>query len=93
MKINSWTVFFMFRPYTTIHTTVLTDSNDVEESVLIELAKRKIKLELGIDVDEVASRLGENNNFGSGWITVEDNLEATEQERLSIQFVHSTKEA
>lgn len=73
MKASSWTVFFFLRPLTTIHTTILTDLEDVEENILISLAKSKIQTELGLDIDLVAERLGKNENFGTGWIALEQN--------------------
>ena len=81
MKASSWTVFFMLKPYTTINTTILIDKDDPEEELLIKLAKSKVQTELGIDIDKVAERLGKNDNFGEGWISVEMNdYEATEEE-------------
>lgn len=78
--MNSWTVFFMFKPYTTIHTTILVSNETIEQSEAIKLAALKIKEEMNIDVYEFAEKLGKNDNFGDGWIAVEENGEATDVE-------------
>ncbi|ALA07279.1 hypothetical protein SECTIM467_155 [Brevibacillus phage SecTim467] len=88
MKANSWTVFFMLKPYTTLHTTVLTSSVNIDENIIIKLAKEKIEEEIGLDVFELAEKLGKNENFGTGWIAVEDNQEATEKEIEAIGTIH-----
>jgi hypothetical protein len=91
MTASSWTVFFMLKPLTTVHTTILTDNDGVEDTVLISIAKAKIQTELGIDIDLVAKRLGVNDNYGGGWIMVEQNdFEATEKE-LELLPVNKTK--
>lgn len=80
-SVTSWTVFFMLKPLTTINTTILTEENDVEDEILISIAKAKVQTELGIDIDSVAKRLGTNDNYGNGWIAVEMNdTEATNKE-------------
>lgn len=85
---NSWTVFFMYKPFTSIHTTLLTKSDDVEHDILIKLAVEKIKEQTGIDVYELRNKLGENDNFGTGWLMVEDNAGATDEELASIDIIH-----
>lgn len=73
MNVSSWTVFFLFQPLTTVHTTILTKRDDVEETELISLAKEKINQELGINIDELAEKIGVNDNFQDNWIIVEFN--------------------
>lgn len=84
--MNSYTIFFLFKPFTSIHTTILTKDNDYDENDprLIKLGYHKILQETGIDVYELYSKIGGNDNFGKGWIIVEDNLEATEEELQNI---------
>lgn len=81
---TSWTVFFLFRPFTTIHTTILADKDLVDDSELIEIAKAKIQTELGINIDKTAKRLGVNENFGEGWILVEQNDSVATEEELKV---------
>lgn len=88
MRINSWTVFFLFKPFTSIHTTLLTKSDSADEEVLIKLAYDKIKAETGVDVYAIHNKIGGNDNFGTGWIIVEDNLEATKEEVENIKTIH-----
>lgn len=79
--INSWTVFFMYKPHTTIYTTLLiVDDLDLTEEEIINLAKIKIATETGIDLDKLREKLGDNKIFGQDWINVEDNMTATEEE-------------
>ncbi len=42
--VASWTVFFLLKPLTTVHTTLLTNKEDVEEETIIKLAKAKIQI-------------------------------------------------
>jgi hypothetical protein len=84
--LNSWTIFFMFKSFTTLYTTVLTKGNEYNEEFLIQLAKEKIIKEIGIDPYNLADILGKNDNFGKGWILVEDNLSATEEELKNINI-------
>lgn len=92
MEAASWTVFFMFKPLTTIHTTLLTDRDDVEEETLIQLAKEKINTEAGLTVDDLAERIGKNNNFGKGWITVEMNDTSATDLELEVLKIHELSE-
>jgi len=81
MQATSWTVFFMLKPLTTIHTTILTKRDDLEKEELISLAKAKIQTELGINIEKAAERLDVNDNYGEGWVIVEQNdTSATEKE-------------
>lgn len=80
-ELNSWTVFFMFKPFTTIHTTFITEEEfNYKDERLVEIARQKIIDEMNIDVYGLAEKLGKNDNFGSGWISVEDNQDASERE-------------
>jgi hypothetical protein len=88
MKATSWTVFFMFKPLTTIHTTILTESDDLDDGILIDIAKVKIKTELGINIDNLVKRLGENDNFGGGWIAVEQNDNSATEKELEVLAIH-----
>jgi hypothetical protein len=91
MKASSWTVFFMFKPLTTIYTTILTEEDDVDDEVLISLAKQKIINESGIDIDDLAEVMGRNDNFGEDWVNVEQNdIEATEEE-LAVLKIYKTR--
>ncbi len=79
--MNSWTVFFMFKSFTTIHTTFITEEEfNYKDERLVEIARQKIIDEIGLDVYELVEKLGKNDNYGSGWISVESNEEATELE-------------
>lgn len=89
MNATSWTVFFMFKPYTTIHTTLLTKESDVPENTLIELAKQKITEEIGVDINEIERKLGVNDNFGKGWIIVEMNDFSATAKELEVLKIHN----
>ncbi|KJR69293.1 hypothetical protein [Bacillus velezensis] len=84
MNVDSWTVFFLLKPLTTIHTTLLTTNDGVEEEDIIKLAKAKIQTELGLDIDQVSKRLGTNDNFGEGWIIVEQNDNSATDKELEL---------
>jgi hypothetical protein len=90
MKATSWTVFFMLRPLTTIHTTLLTEEDDLKDEILINLAKDKINRETGISIDKLAYQLGKNDNFGEGWITVEQNDTSASEKELEVLEIHKT---
>ncbi|MEC0390536.1 hypothetical protein [Bacillus subtilis] len=82
--VASWTVFFLLKPLTTVHTTLLTNKEDVEEETIIKLAKAKIQTELGLDIDQVGKRLGTNDNFGEGWVIVEQNDNSATDKELEL---------
>lgn len=93
MRVTSWTVFFMFKPFTTIHTTLLTEEDDVSDETLIQFAKEKIQNEIGVNIDKIAERIGVNDNFGNGWITVEMNdTSATEKELEVLKVIKVSNE-
>lgn len=89
-NVYSWTVFFMFKPLTTIHTTILTEDDDLAEEILINIAKAKVLTEMGINIDDLVKRLGENGNFGSGWIAVEQNDTGATDKELEVLAIHKT---
>lgn len=88
MKACSWTVFFLFKPLTSINTTILTAHDDVDEERIVHLAKEKIKDELNISIDALAASLGINDNFGEGWIIVEMNDTSPTDKELEVLKIH-----
>lgn len=92
MKATSWTVFFLFKPLTTINTTLLTEEDDLDDAEIIDLAKVKIYQETKIRVDKLAEQLGVNDNFGEGWIIVEQNDTSATEKELEVLTIYKASE-